>query len=179
MHVPLLDLKAQLTPLRDEILAALTSVLDSTRYIMGPRLEELEEAVAGYSGARYGIGVASGTDALLVALMGLGVGRDDLVLTTPYTFFATMGVVLRLGARPVFVDIDPVTYNIDPQRLAETMAEYAKAGKRFKAMIPVHLYGQCADMEAVLALAAQYGVPVVEDAAQAIGAAYPAKNDGG
>lgn len=179
MHVPLLDLKAQLVPLRDEILAALTEVLDSTRYIMGPRLEEFEEAVAGYSGARYGIGVASGTDALLVALMGLGVGQDDLVLTTPYTFFATMGVVLRLGARPVFVDIDPVTYNIDTQRMAETLAEYAKAGKRFKAMIPVHLYGQCADMAAVLALAEQYGVPVVEDAAQAIGATYPTQGQDG
>jgi dTDP-4-amino-4,6-dideoxygalactose transaminase len=179
MRVPLLDLKAQLDPLRDEILAALTEVLDSTRYIMGPRLEELEEAIASYSGSRYGIGVASGTDALLVTLMGLGVGRDDLVLTTPYTFFATMGVVLRLGARPVFVDIDPLTYNIDPQRMAETLAEYAKAGKRFKAMIPVHLYGQCADMERVLALAEQYDVPVVEDAAQAIGAAYPARADGG
>jgi dTDP-4-amino-4,6-dideoxygalactose transaminase len=140
MHVPLLDLKAQLQPLREEILAAVTEVVDSTRYIMGPRLEALEEEVASYSGTRYGIGVSSGTDALLVSLMALGVGQGDLVLTTPYTFFATMGVVLRLGARPVFVDIDPETYNIDPYLLDRTLEEHARVGKSIKAMIPVHLY---------------------------------------
>ncbi len=178
MQVPLLDLKAQLDPLRDDILAAMTEVVDSTRYIMGPKLEELEEAVAAYSGARYGIGVSSGTDALLVSLMALGVGQGDLVLTTPYSFFATMGVVLRLGALPVFVDIDPISYNIDPQAMADTLETYARRGKRFKAFIPVHLYGQCADMGKLLPLAREYDIPVVEDAAQAIGAAYPMETDG-
>ncbi len=173
MQVPLLDLKAQLAPLRDELLAAVTEVLDSTRYIMGPKLTELEESVALYSGAEYGIGVSSGTDALLISLMALEVGPGDLVLTTPYTFFATMGAVLRLGAKPVFVDIDPVTYNINPDQVADILAEYAGRGLRFKAMIPVHLYGQCADMAAICNLAEKYEVPIVEDAAQAIGACYP------
>jgi dTDP-4-amino-4,6-dideoxygalactose transaminase len=179
MHVPLLDLKAQLQPLREEILAAVTEVVDSTRYIMGPRLEALEEEVAAYSGTQYGIGVSSGTDALLVSLMALGVGQGDLVITTPYTFFATMGVVLRLGARPVFVDIDPETYNIDPYLLDRTLEEHARAGKSIKAMIPVHLYGQCADMASIVSLAEQYSIPVVEDAAQAIGAVYPGVEEGG
>ncbi len=177
MKVPLLDLQAQLAYLKDDLVAAVTRVVTSTRYIQGPEVEALEKEVAGYSGTRYGIGVSSGTDALLVALMSLGVGPGDLVLTTPYSFFATMGVVLRVGAKPVFADIDPLSYNIDPVKMAEILA--ADKEKKIKAIIPVHLYGQCADMKAILRLAEQYGLPVIEDAAQAIGAEYPLKTGEG
>jgi dTDP-4-amino-4,6-dideoxygalactose transaminase len=178
MRVPLLDLKDQLAPLRDEIVAAVTEVIDSTQYILGPKVDLLENNVAAYCGANHGIGVASGTDALLAALMALDIGPGDKVLTTPYTFFATMGCVLRLGAEPVFADIDPVTYNIDPEHMAEILASDAKGEKRIKAIIPVHLYGQCADMNRIMALGREYDLPVIEDAAQAIGASYPMEIDG-
>jgi len=177
MRVPLLDLHQQLQPLRDEILAGITEVLDSTGYIMGPRVEALEREVAAYCQAEHGIGVTSGTDALLAVLMALGIGPGDLVLTTPYTFVATIGCVLRLGAMPLFADIDPVTFNIDPVKAAAVLADPANAG-RVKAIVPVHLFGQCADMDAIMALAERYGLPVIEDAAQAIGAVYPSRQGG-
>ena len=178
MQVPLLDLKAQLAPLRDEILREVTDVIDSTCYIMGPRVEELERNVAAYCGTSHALGVSSGTDALLVALMGLGIGPGDLVLTTSYSFFATVGSVLRLGARPLFADIDPVSFNIDPDRMAELLAADPEVTARIKAILPVHLYDQCADMARILTLAAEYGIPVLEDAAQAIGACCPFVENG-
>ncbi|MFC1590897.1 DegT/DnrJ/EryC1/StrS family aminotransferase [Thermodesulfobacteriota bacterium] len=173
MKVPLLDLSAQLQSIETEVKAAVNEVIESTRYIMGPKVTELEEKIAEYAGAGYGIGVSSGTDALLVSLMALGVGPGDIVLTTPYSFFATAGVVARLNATACFVDIDPESYNIDPVALAEWFErEQDKAGK-VKAIIPVHLYGQCADMDPILKIASERGIAVVEDAAQAIGAKYP------
>jgi dTDP-4-amino-4,6-dideoxygalactose transaminase len=174
MKVPLLDLRPQLTQLRAEIIESVTNVIDSTRYIQGPEVEALEREIARYSSTDFGVGVSSGTDALLVSLMSLGVGQGDKVLTTPYSFFATMGVVLRLGATPVFADIDPVSYNIDPDQIDKILKEDTE--KKIKAIIPVHLYGQCADMEKILSIAKNYKVPVIEDAAQAIGAEVPVKN---
>lgn len=179
MKVPLLDLHEQLKPLREEIIAAVTEVIDSTTYILGPKVEQLEREVAAYSGTAHGIGVASGTDALLAVLMTIGVGPGDLVLTTPYSFFATMGCVLRLGARPLFVDIDPLSYNLDPGLMEEALAADPARTARIKAIIPVHLYGQCADMARIMAIAGRYSIPVVEDAAQAIGAACPMPENGG
>jgi len=174
--IPLLDINAQLKPLRDELLNAITEVMDSTRFIGGPKITELEEKIAEYCGAGYGIGVSSGTDALLVTLMALNVGKDDLVITTPYSFFATAGVISRLHARPELVDIDPDTYNMDSKQLAQWFQDNpGKAGK-VKAILPVHLYGQCADMDGILAVANEHSIPVVEDAAQAIGATYPSKD---
>ncbi len=171
MKVPLLDLKAQLEYLEDDLVAAVTRVVTSTRYIMGPEVEEFEKEIADYCGSAFGVGVTSGTDALLLSLMTLGIGAGDQVLTTPYSFFATMGVVLRVGATPVFADIDPVSFNIDPLKMEELLA--ADTARKIKAIIPVHLYGQCADMSAIMELAERYAVPVIEDAAQAIGAEYP------
>ncbi len=177
MKVPLLDIQAQLTPLREEIIEAVTAVVDSTRYIMGPEVDELEKAISDYSDCFYGVGVSSGTDALLVSLMALDIGPGDRILTTPYSFFATMGVILRCGAQPLFADIDPVTFNIDPQQVAEILEKDTE--KTIKAIMPVHLYGQCADMGPLLDLAAQYNIAVIEDAAQAIGAEYPCKTEEG
>lgn len=176
MKVPLLDLQAQLEYLEDDLTAAVLRVLKSTQYIQGPEVEELEKEIALYCGAQYGVGVTSGTDALLVSLMSLGIGAGDKILTTPYSFFATMGVILRLGARPVFADIDPVSFNIDPEKAAEILA--ADKNKEIKAIIPVHLYGQCAEMDEICRLAQEYNLPVIEDAAQAIGAKYPSKHEG-
>lgn len=175
MNIPLLDLNAQLDPIRDEVKAAVNEVIDSTRYVMGPKVSELEEKIAAYCGAKHAVGVTSGTDALLLSLMALDVGHGDLVLTTPYSFFATAGVVARLGAVPVLVDIDPDTYNIDPARLKTWFTENKDKISKVRAIIPVHLYGQCADMDPILELASAYGIPVVEDAAQAIGSEYPGK----
>lgn len=179
MRVPLLDLSGQLQPLRAEIIQAVTEVIDSTGYILGPKVEALEREIADYCGSRYAIGVSSGTDALLAVLMGLNVGPGDLVLTTPYTFIATLGSILRLGAKPLFVDIDPLSYNLDPEKLAELLAGDPAVVSKIKAIMPVHLYGQCADMAKIMALAERHGIPVVEDAAQAIGAVFPWREEEG
>ncbi len=175
MNVPLLDLGPQLNELREEIVAAVTAVIDSTRYIMGPEVEAFEKEIAAYSGTAYGVGVSSGTDALLAALMALGIGAGDRVITTPYTFFATMGVILRTGAIPVFADIDPITYGIDPVEV-ERIIEEDRSGK-IKAIIPVHLFGQCADMQKLVDIADRYQVSIIEDGAQAIGAEMPFEAD--
>jgi dTDP-4-amino-4,6-dideoxygalactose transaminase len=171
MKVPLLDLRPPLEELRDEIVEAVTQVIDSTRYIMGPEIDGLEKEIAAYCGTKDAVGVSSGTDALLLALMVLEVGPGDLVMTSNFSFFATAGVVARLNATPVFVDIDPQTFNLDPESLSRALAEMdEQTRKRVKAIIPVHLYGQCADMEAILKISREYNIPVIEDGAQAIGA---------
>ncbi len=166
MHVPLLDLKAQYAAIRAEIRAAIDAVLDSQYFVLGAHVSALETEVACYSGAPHAVGVASGSDALLLALMAIGIGAGDEVITTPYTFFATAAAVVRLGGVPRFVDIEPMTLNLAVEQVK------AHITARTKAIIPVHLYGQCADMAPLLALAQEHGLTVIEDAAQAIGAGY-------
>lgn len=173
MNVPLLDLGPQYRALKNEIDSAVLEVLASTQYVMGPKVEALEAELAEYTGAKYAVGVTSGTDALLVSLMALDVGPGDIVLTTAYSFFATAGTISRLNATPVFVDIDSDTFNIDPDCLAQWFDDHPDDANRVKAIMPVHLFGQCADMDRIVAIADRYKVPVIEDAAQAIGATYP------
>jgi dTDP-4-amino-4,6-dideoxygalactose transaminase len=173
MNVPLLDLQAQYAPLRDDILAAIARVCDSQRFIMGPEIDALERELAAMLGIRHAIAVSSGTDALLLALMTLDIKAGDEVITTPFSFFATAGCVVRVGARPVLVDIDPQTFNIDPALVA------AAISPRTKAIMPVHLFGAAADMDPIMAAADRAGVAVIEDAAQAIGATYRSRPLGG
>ncbi len=183
MQVPLLDLKPQYQPLAAEIQAAIERVCASQHFILGPAVKELEAAVADYSQCRYGIGVSSGTDALLLALMALEIGPGDAVITSPFTFFATAGTIARAGARPLFCDIDPVSFNISPAAVEKFIASQCEprdrllvhraSGTRVRALMPVHLYGQVADMDPLMQIARRHGLKVIEDAAQAIGAADP------
>ena len=172
MNIPLLDLKAQFQPLRQEILAAIETVCDEQGFVLGSRLVAFEQAMADYIGARYAIGCASGSDAVLLSLMALGVESGDEVITVPFTFFATAGAIARLGARPVFVDIQADTLNLDPTQLERAITP------RTKAIIPVHLFGQCADMKAITEIAQAKRIPVIEDACQAIGAGQAGKRAG-
>lgn len=186
MQVPLLDLKLQYQTLKNEICAEIEAIADSQIFIGGPKIEAFEKAVCQYTGAPHAIGVTSGTDALLVALMALGIGGGDAVITTPYTFFATAGCIARTGATPVFIDIEPATYNISIPALTEYLETKCHAdaagnllghnGQKIKAIMPVHLFGLCCEMDRINDLGKKYGLPVIEDAAQALGADYPSRN---
>jgi dTDP-4-amino-4,6-dideoxygalactose transaminase len=190
MRVPLLDLKAQYATIKDEIMQAISEVCESQYFALGPAVEEFEKQIAAYCKSKYAIGVSSGTDALLVSLMALDIKSGDEVITTPFTFFSTAGSVARLGAKPIFVDVDPDSYNIDPSGIEEKITE------KTQAIIPVHLFGQAAQIKAITEIAKRYNLVVIEDAAQAIGASqngvmcgnlgdcgcfsfYPTKNLGG
>ena len=177
MNVPLLDLKAQYVPLREEIRAAMDEVCDAQQFLLGARVQTFEAHVAAYCGVPHAVGLSSGTDALLAALMALDIGPDDAVITTPFTFFATIGSIVRLGAFPLMADIDPLTFNL---RAASVRALLENPPSRFKkhtpkVILPVHLFGQCADMDPLMDLARQHSLHVIEDAAQAIGAEYPGR----
>src|SRR5436309_2040615 len=170
--VPLCDLQTQYAELQPQLEAALARVLASGQVILGPEVTALEEEVAAYCGASHGIGCGSGTEALSLALHGMEIGPGDEVILPTFTFFATVGSVARTGATPVFVDIDPVTYNLDPKEVE------ARITPRTRAIMVVHLYGQCADMGALWRIAEKHGVPIIEDAAQSLGATYQGKQAG-
>lgn len=186
MQVPLLDLKLQFKELRSEIMPEIEALIDSQNFILGPKVEGFEAAIAAYTGANHAIGVSSGTDALLLILMALGVGPGDAVITTPYTFFATAGGIARVGATPVFIDIDPATFNISVNGLRDYLERRAvrnaegewlsHAGQKLRALMPVHLFGLSCPMDDICELGARFGLPIIEDAAQALGANYPSRN---
>jgi dTDP-4-amino-4,6-dideoxygalactose transaminase len=173
MKVPLLDLQAQYAAIRKEVDAAVRDVLERQQFVLGDKVDELEEQMAGYVGTEYAVGVASGTDAILLSLRALDIGAGDEVITTAFSFFATAGAIVNVGATPVFVDIDPKTFNIDPSLVERAITD------RTRAILPVHIYGQCADMEPIVGLAEKHGLKVVEDLAQAIGAKYRGRSAGG
>ncbi|MCX5633887.1 MAG: DegT/DnrJ/EryC1/StrS family aminotransferase [Phycisphaerae bacterium] len=172
MQVPMLDLKAQYAKIKNDVLASIGEVLDSQICIGGPKVAELERQIAAISDCKFAVGVSSGTDALLASLMSFGVGEGDEVITTPFTFFATAGCIARLGGKPVFVDIDAKTYNINPSLIEKAIT------KKTKAIIPVHLYGQMADMDSIMDIAKKHNLFVIEDAAQSIGSTYKGKKAG-
>jgi dTDP-4-amino-4,6-dideoxygalactose transaminase len=167
-RVPLLDLRAQFAQIRQEVMAEILRVCESQELVLGQTVRQFEDAVAAYCQVRHAVGCASGSDALTLALMAYGIGPGDQVLTVPFTFFATAGAIAQLGATPVFVDVEPDTFNIDVEKVIQTLA----SNDRIRAIIPVHLYGGCADMDPLCAAARERGIPVIEDAAQSIGARY-------
>jgi dTDP-4-amino-4,6-dideoxygalactose transaminase len=172
MNVPLLDLKAQYVTIKDEVLAAVSEVLETQVCIGGPKVTELEKQVAAISDCKFAVGASSGTDAILNSLMSLDIGPGDEVITTPFTFFATVGCIARTGAKPVFVDIDPRTFNIDAELVASAVT------KKTKAIMPVHLFGQMADMDPIMEVARRRNLAVIEDAAQSITSIYKGKKAG-
>jgi dTDP-4-amino-4,6-dideoxygalactose transaminase len=172
--VPLLDLSAQHRQLREEVLTEIVRVVDSQKFILGEDVQKLEAEIAPYCGAKYAVGCASGSDALVLALMALDIRPGDEVLTTPYTFFATAGAISRMGAIPVFADVEERTFNLDIEKVADVLASHPKV----RAMIPVHLFGGCAEMDPLCALAAERGISVIEDAAQSIGSEYKNRRAG-
>ena len=172
MQVPLLDLRGQYAPLKEEILSVVEEICDSQRFILGEKVETFEKELAAYCNSGDAVGVSSGSDALLIALMAEGVKAGDEIITSPFTFFATVGAIVRAGATPVFADIDPVTFNIDPAKIAE------KITPRTRGIIPVHLFGQAADMDPIVAIAKEHNLFIIEDACQAIGAEYKGKRVG-
>jgi dTDP-4-amino-4,6-dideoxygalactose transaminase len=175
MNIPFLNLKAQYDSIRIELDHKIQDIISSQSFILGTEVEALEKEISDYCGVQYGIGVSSGTDGLIACLMALGVGEGDMVITTPFTFFATVGAIARVGARAIFCDIEPKTFNMDPTKLDDILKSGRNdpGGSRIKALLPVHLYGQCANMAAILDLAKNYDLPVLEDGAQAIGAECP------
>ncbi len=172
MKIPMLDLNAQYEPIKEKVLQAMKDVFDSKRFINGPQIKELEEKIAEYCQCKYAIGVSSGTDAIIISLMAKDIGEGDEVITTPFTFFATAGSIYRVGAKPIFVDIDSKTYNINPNLIEEKITE------KTKAIIPVHLFGQTAEMDIINEIAKKHNLYVIEDAAQAIGSEYNEKRAG-